>query len=400
MTAEPTPLTTLTMNAISKGQKINDARTPGLTLIGRDRGAAWSYYYRTKSGEARRPTLGRYPQVGLEAARRIVKELSERIAKGEDPSGKWQDARGGLTVGQLCDDYLAKWTAVRKSGASAKEERRIIESYVRPVLGRRPLTSVKLDDIEKLLGDIASGKFRSQVAPKGSKRRDGNAGSPFMANRVRAALSKMFVLAVDRWKLLPLADNPMRGVMRYTEPKRRVVATPDDLRAIAGALKQLTPLHPREVAAVMVLIYTGARVNEIAGAKLAHLDLAAGTLVLTEHKTVKTIGPKTIYLPPNAVDILSSIPPDGSGYVFGGGELTVLWKKVRKLSGVAFLQLRDIRRTFASVALSNGVSLDIIGGLFGHTNTQTTRGYSWLTPNAAVEAAGATALRLQKMLEG
>lgn len=51
------------------------------------------------------------------------------------------------------------------------------------------------------------------------------------------------------------------------------------------------------------------------------------------------------------------------------------------------LQMRDLRRFFASAGLSAGLTLEQVGQLLGHRNTQTTKRYAFLMQDAATRAA-------------
>lgn len=60
--------------------------------------------------------------------------------------------------------------------------------------------------------------------------------------------------------------------------------------------------------------------------------------------------------------------------------------------------MRDLRRYFASILLSEGSTLDSVGQLLGHTQTQTTRRYAYLMQGAGklgVESAANYFARLK-----
>ncbi len=59
------------------------------------------------------------------------------------------------------------------------------------------------------------------------------AGHPYQANRVIAALSKMFSLAI-RWHMRP--DNPVKGIERNQEHKRKRYLSGDELARLTEAL--------------------------------------------------------------------------------------------------------------------------------------------------------------------
>ncbi len=49
------------------------------------------------------------------------------------------------------------------------------------------------------------------------------------------------------------------------------------------------------------------------------------------------------------------------------------------MAGLEDVRLHDLRHSFASVAVSGGASLPIIGALLGHTNSATTQRYAHLS---------------------
>ena len=68
-----------------------------------------------------------------------------------------------------------------------------------------------------------------------------------------------------------------------------------------------------------------------------------------------------------------------------------MWRIVRKMAGLEDVRLHDLRHSFASIAVSSGASLPIIGALLGHTDAATTQRYAHLHDDplkAASEAVG------------
>ena len=114
---------------------------------------------------------------------------------------------------------------------------------------------------------------------------------------------------------------------------------------------------------------------------------------------------RTITLSNRARDVLKRLPRrKGNGYLFPGRKLNGhassfqdRWLSLLKRSGVESLQIRDLRRYFATLALSGGVPLDQVGQLLGHTQTQTTRRYAYLMTESRQEAAEIADTQLQKI---
>ena len=63
------------------------------------------------------------------------------------------------------------------------------------------------------------------------------------------------------------------------------------------------------------------------------------------------------------------------------------WRRFRKMAGIEDVRIHDLRHSFASFAVSKGMSLAVIGRLLGHTQVQTTARYAHLMAAPMTEAA-------------
>lgn len=385
-----TKLTPATARAAQPGDLLHDHEVVGLQLrVTRER-SSWYLYYRTRDKRQRKPKLGDFPEMSLARAREIARGLKQRVAAGEDPSGHWKTLRQAPTVADLAAEYIERHARPNKAPKSVREDQAMLRVHILPGLGAMRVDDVTADDVERFLADVNARRY---AAP--NPRHAGKRDAPVMANQCRALLQTMFNLAADRYGLRTKAlGNPVDGVKRYRVDKRRRLAGPDELQRLATMIRELHEETPAHAAALVTLFVTGARPSEIEQAKRS--AYAPGRITLTEHKTFRTIGAKVIPLPPIADALISRIAPPASepnARLFGRIALRRIWERLREAAGCPDLQLRDLRRTFASYALGQ-VPLDAIGSLFGHTNVQTTRGYAWLMDDArqASALAGAAAV--------
>lgn len=148
------------------------------------------------------------------------------------------------------------------------------------------------------------------------------------------------------------------------------------------ALDEHEAEFPSAVAALRLLILTGCRLGEILSLRWDHVDLENGQLDLPDSKT----GEKTVYLGTAAVTVLKAIVPHSDNpYVIVGGkagdhlkDLQKPWRKIRASAGLEDVRIHDLRHTFGSAGVNDGMSLPIVGKLLGHTRPETTARYAHL----------------------
>jgi site-specific recombinase XerD len=92
------------------------------------------------------------------------------------------------------------------------------------------------------------------------------------------------------------------------------------------------------------------------------------------------------------------LPGDRAGKYFTG--IQKPWRTIRESAGLDDCHLHDLRHTFASVGVSDGASLFVIGKLLGHRQVATTAQYSHLAPDPARAVADKNGERPLAMLDG
>ena len=158
----------------------------------------------------------------------------------------------------------------------------------------------------------------------------------------------------------------------------------------------------RAIAALRLVIFTGARVSEILTLRWEWIVAAQGIARLPDSKT----GAKNLHLPPGALAVLGTLPRyagnphvlpgDRAGASFVG--IQKPWQRVRALAALADLRIHDLRRGFASVVVAGGDSLFIAGKILGHRQAGTTERYAHLADDPAKAAADRTADHLADLL--
>ena len=337
MTERPRKLSKSVVDALSAGQLVWDAEVKGFGLRCQRRDRVYLVKYRAH-GRQRWYTIGKHGSPWTpELARREAKRILGLVAEGKDPADTKRKDRSAPTVGLLADQFLAEHVEVKAKDRTFTEYRRLIERVVKPELGRMKVDEVRQSDIEKL-----HLKYRA---------------TPYQANRLVALLSKMW-----NWSGRRGDKNPCVGVERFAEQKRRRYLSSAELARLGAALaraeeERLT--SPYVIAAVRLLVFTGARLNEILTLRWDHVDLERGWLNLADSKT----GAKTVYLNVPARQLLAALPRlEGNPFVVLGERrgqhlvnLEKPWRKIRELAHLSDLRLHDLRHSFASIGAGAGL---------------------------------------------
>jgi integrase len=371
-------LTNTLLKAMVPGQTIFDDVVTGLHARAFPNRVSFYLHYRSKEGVERRPKLDDWGNITLVQARDAARALRAEIAAGRDPVADRQKAKAEPTVQQLFDKA---WDDYFKRRKTAKEIRRLFDCHVAPRVGGRRVSAVDFGDIGRIHGALAD--------------------TPYQANRVHSLLTRLFNLAERPYNWRASGSNPCRGVERYPELKRKRKADPDELAAIGPILeRKAAEGQARSVAHLYLLAFSGARPMEIAKAtweQLSRLEVNGalyGRLDIDDGKT----GQISVFLPPQAMAVIDSLPRVQGQTITGIQSPRKLWEAVRLEAGCPDLRMRDWRRTFASVALSSGVPIGQVGELLNHKNVSTTATYAKLLDAPAREAAAATATVLETMM--
>jgi integrase len=237
--------------------EITNERCSGLTFRVTANGArSWSFRFRDpRSNRLTRATLGTYPDLSLADAREKAIDMRRSVAKGKNPvEEKRREQKQAITrtFGALAVRYIKEHARRFKKTAEADE--RAINVHILPKWRARPYHSIGRRDVIELCEIIIA------------------SGKPIQANRVQALVSKIFSFAVDA-DLLP-ANPCLRLRKRASEEARRRVLSDAEITLFWNRIVA-RPVSPRIGLALRLVLLTGVRVTEIAGAELgefAHLD--------------------------------------------------------------------------------------------------------------------------------
>ena len=402
----------LTKSAIDRAQSketdyfIWDSELKGFGLkVAKGGRKSYVCKYRFGSGRrapTRRMTIGAHGSPWtVDQARTEARKILGRAANGGDPAKEKQDTKKQITVSELCDIYLEQGAGTKKESTLATDRGRI-ERHIKPLLGKNRVPDVNRADIKRFLSDVANGKTAKDV----KTRLHGRAivrGGKGAATRTVGLLGGIFSFAIDSGLI---SENPVRGVKRFPDKKGERYLNQQELVALGNALRDTATNsgNPSAIAIIKLLIFTGARKGEIETLKWSEVDFESGYIRLVDSKT----GQKAIPLNAGALQALNDVSPiSDSEYVFPafrGDKHYVgtpkVWRQIREMAGIGDVRLHDLRHSFASIAVSGGASLPIIGALLGHTDSSTTQRYAHLRDDPLKAVSDATGRKIDALLSG
>lgn len=324
-------------------------------------------------GRKRRYTIGRYPDWSVAAARDAAKTMKRQVSRGDDPMADRDHSRTAPTVAKLWSLYERDHLPTKRDAA---KDREMWDGYIKPALGRMKVDSVRRTDVREMHRQITQ------------------AGKPIRANRVLSLASKMFAMSVADYEMR--ADNPAKGIPRNPENKRARYLSQAEIARLSQALNK----HPSRVAAdaIRLILLTGCRRGEALSATWTQFDLERGIWTKPSAHT-KQKKEHRVPLSAPAIQLLQDIrdrQPADEPHVFPGREtgehlksLKQPWTAIRERAGIPDVRLHDLRHSFASILVSQGLSLPLIGAMLGHTTPATTQRYAHLHDEPLREAAEA-----------
>jgi len=366
-----------------KDYQIFDSEVRGFAVcIYRSGGRAFTLDYR-HAGRQRRMTFGRWPEWSVSAARARAKELRRDIDAGADPLADRGAAREAPRVSDLIERYLEVHLP-NLAERSAADQRSMMEKFIAPAWGKMLVTEVSAYDVELLLTRIAEGRARPSKSKPNNRARKlkGPRPTPVRANRVGEVIRKMFAYAVKwGWR----EDNPAMGFRRRMETPRERYLSQKEILRLGQALDAAEDQRGADI--IRLCMLTGARVGEVRQARFEHFNLEhlswTKPAAITKQRRVHRvpISDEAAAVVRRRLQMVSS----GSPWLFPGDvpgrpvqETRRFWMRIQKEVGIEDVRIHDLRHTFASLLVSGGASLEMIGKLLGHSQMQTTQRYAHL----------------------
>jgi integrase len=242
------------------------------------------FQYRTKARQQRRVAIGLHgPTFTVEKARQRAGDLYEAVRKGRDPAQEDRTAasRQPDTIERVAEQFIEKYLQQKKRAPSyIHDTRALFDNHVLSKWRNRDIKSIRRRDVIELLDGVVE------------------KGKPIAANRVLAAVRKLFNWALQRDII---EASPVALVaMPSAETKRERTLSANEVRTLWPQFAALGyPFGPF----LQMALATGQRREEVAGMRWQDIDEAEGTWTLPSEST-KPGRAHIVPLAPLAMDIL------------------------------------------------------------------------------------------------
>lgn len=356
-----------------KGQAFHrDSQLKGFALRVTQAGSRSFILEKRIHKKLKRITLGRYPEITVEMARKEALKYLGEIATGHDPiANRQRIVAEQLTLEDVWKDY-------KRVKCNLKPQ--TYEQYGMYFRGelkdwmKKPLNAINKDMVISKHNDILSSK------------------SPSYANVCLRVVSAIFKFAKFHYEdtngasLFPVNPVERLGQLKVwaKEPRRQNIITDSQLPVFYNALVSLkkNTISIRQSVFMDYLVFlllTGLRKNEAATLKWENVDFDERTFYIADTKNGE---PLTLPMSDMVYSILKSLNTKRiNEYVFfteQAGYLkhtSHLLKEFVESSGVKFT-FHDLRRTFITVAESLDISAYAIKRLVNHRGgNDVTQGY-------------------------
>ena len=357
-----------------------DEKIPGLLLeVRRSGGKTFYQRYRNAEGIERQIKIGAANILSVQEARHKGKEV---LAAALLDNVTWQQ-RGynqpSLRYRQfLADQYLPFAKANKRSWGT---DETLIRLHIAPALGHCFLDEINPLFISNLLTSLRQRGYGTGTT-----------------NRVLILIRYSLNLARD-WGLAKLTVNPTARLRTAPDVQRERFLSDHEKDRLLESIEQ--DENRSAAQAIKLLLLTGARRNEVTYARWEYVDWTSKTLLVPVSKTGK---PRHIFLNSPALDLLRALPRDESPYLFPSAvtkrpspSLHFPWTRIRKRAQLESLRLHDLRHSFASFAVDQGVEIYTLQKLLGHSHAKATQRYAHLTDRKLSDAARAVGARIMIM---
>ena len=339
----------------------------GLQLTVTPLGKKTFYYRRKFNGKDVEVKLGTFPEMTVENARRSAREASTDFDSGINPNERKQKLRDSLTFNELFEFYTQSFLldikAKKRRETSLKGFEARYRLHIKPRIGSCQIEGFSVADAKSLLRKILLDKGYG------------------IHNHCLTLLKSMFNRA-------DVTFNPFAKIQKVDESlhRRERTLSTEELKSLFNSMEVELQIY-QDV--IMMLLLTGQRKSCVFSMQWSEINHSNKTWVIPINK-IKSKKPHVVPLSNEAMAILerrSSEAKAGQEFVFPSdnpiaksGHITDksgkggFWRRIIERAGLYHedheksIRIHDLRRTIATMQVSNGGSLQATSKLLGHSS--------------------------------
>ena len=350
-----------------------------------------------------RYTVGHDPETGKAIIKNVLgktqAEVKEKLKKAiEENVGIDYRRAKTYTVGSWLEVWMENYVKIKLRPSTFKTSQGFLKNHIKPQIGGIPLADLTSLDLQRFYKHLLDGgrvdRIEAKKKPKGL--------APKTVRNIHQMIGSAYNLAIEQ-KLV--TRNPTQGcALLKVEHKEMKTLTSDQLDAFFQEAKD---------SGVFALYYidltTGLRRGELLGLKWSDIDLEKGDLRV--QRQIGRIDGKIIEMPLKTKNAYRTLPlsadainvlmqqrrktgnsewvfPSPTGGPMSPDSVLHMLHRVLKRAGLPKVRFHDLRHTFATLALQNGVDIKTVSGMLGHFSAGFTLDtYAHVTTDAQLKAA-------------
>ncbi|MBQ5656550.1 MAG: site-specific integrase [Bacteroidaceae bacterium] len=349
-----------------------------------------------------RYTAGRDPMTGKQIFKNVLgktqAEVKEKLQKALAQAGKIDFTKTGkYTVTMWMDEWFENVAKIKVRPSSHQTYRGYIDHHITPNIGNIPLEKLTTMDLQKLYRKLLNkgrvDRVESKQQPKGL--------SAKTVRNINQVISSAMDFAVAQ-KIIP--ENPCKAVaLPKVEHKEMQTIPAEQLQAFLLEAKA-TGVYEM----YYIELATGLRRGELLGLKWTDIDWKNG-IIKVRRQVARVDGQiveaplktknsyRAVTISQQAIEVLKQqkektndeyVFPSPNGGPISPDSVNNMLKRVLARAGIPKVRFHDLRHTFATIALQNGVDIKTVSGMLGHFSAGFTLDtYAHVTTAAQKEAA-------------
>ena len=356
---------------------VKDPKTLGLSAVVTKASKRFLFRYRTGNRQ-RNMSLGAFPHLRVVDARRLALQNNRQVAYGIDPLEEKSKSRAMPSLNVFFHNQYLPFIKLHKPSWHVDES--LFRLHLAPMFG---------------------GKIFSEITPSmvirytaGKKVAGFSAG---MINQSLVLLGALFNRA-HKWRLKNVPPSRHLDIQYLKDPPKlnRYLSEEEHIKLFHELNQSKNHMLKFFIG---FLLLTGARRSEAAQARWQDFDLEHAVWTIPRTKSGQF---RKVAIAEAVLDLLrvvkqfhgQHLQENPCVYVFGNlktgrpyQNLYRSWNKARCAAGLRDFRLHDLRHSFASILVNNGVSIYEVQNLLGHASINTTKRYSHLAPETLRKSA-------------